>query len=165
MEDLRTLLISVLSSSVSCWLSLVHAVSMAVMYSKLGGCLEVTAKLGPLARADLCAWVKGLLDKLMTHLGLGSSMEEPWGDVSPTVRGGSVTFLGTSSTHLGSCTVLLERLGSSRPVWAPNHLRWGLVCQGDIAIQLGSTTVCLGSPKPGWAPNRLPACLPACPPE
>ena len=44
---------------------------MAVMYSKLGGCLEVTAKFGPLARTDLCAWVKGLLDKLMTHLGLG----------------------------------------------------------------------------------------------
>ena len=52
---------------------------MAVMYSKLGGCLGETTKLGPLARTDLCAGVKGLLDKLMTHLGLGSSMEEPWG--------------------------------------------------------------------------------------
>ena len=51
---------------------------MAVMYSKLGGCLGVTAKLGPLARTDLCAGVKGLLDRLMTHLGLGSSLEEPW---------------------------------------------------------------------------------------
>ena len=38
-----------------------------------------TAKLGPLARTDLWAEVKGLLDKLMTHLGLDSSMEEPWG--------------------------------------------------------------------------------------
>ena len=52
---------------------------MAVMYSKLGGCFGKTAKLGPLARTDLCALVKGLLDKLMTHFGLGSSQEEePW---------------------------------------------------------------------------------------
>ena len=45
------------------------------MYYRLGGCPGVTAKLGPLASSDLCAWVKGLLDKLMTHLGLGSSNE------------------------------------------------------------------------------------------
>ena len=51
---------------------------MAVMYSKLGGCLGVTAKLGPLARTDLWAGVKGLLERLMTHLGLGSSLKEPW---------------------------------------------------------------------------------------
>ena len=49
---------------------------MAVMYSKLGGCLGDTAKLVPLARADLCAWVKGFLDKLMIHIGLGSSRED-----------------------------------------------------------------------------------------
>ena len=78
-EDLRTLLISALSSSASCWLSLVQAASMAVIYSKLGGCLGVTAKLGPLARTSLWAGVKGLLERLMTHLGLGSSLEEPWG--------------------------------------------------------------------------------------
>ena len=29
---------------------------MTVMYSKLGGCLGVTAKLGPLARTDLMSW-------------------------------------------------------------------------------------------------------------
>ena len=52
---------------------------MAVMYSMLGGCQGETTNLGPLARRDLCAGVKGLLDKLMTHLGLGSSIEEPWG--------------------------------------------------------------------------------------
>ena len=52
---------------------------MAGVYSKLGGCLGETAKLGPLGRTDLCTGVKGLLDKLMTHLGLGSSIEEPWG--------------------------------------------------------------------------------------
>ena len=78
-EDLRTLLISALSSSASCWLSLVQAASMAVMYSKLGGCLGVTTKLGPLAKTDLWAGVKGLLERFMTHLGLGSSLEEPWG--------------------------------------------------------------------------------------
>ena len=53
---------------------------MAVMYFKLGGCLGETTKFGPLAKTDLCALVKGLLDKLMTHFGLGSSLgEEPWG--------------------------------------------------------------------------------------
>ena len=52
---------------------------MAVMYSRLGGYLGVTAKLGPLASADLLAWVKGLLDKLMTHLWLGFSNELPIG--------------------------------------------------------------------------------------
>ena len=53
---------------------------MAVMYSKLGGCFGETVKLGPLANTDLCALVKGLLDRLITHFGLGSSMEEePWG--------------------------------------------------------------------------------------
>ena len=53
---------------------------MAVIYSKLGGCLGETAKLGPLASTALCAFVKGLLDKLITHFGLGSSIkEEPWG--------------------------------------------------------------------------------------
>ena len=50
---------------------------MAVIYSKLGGYLGVTAKLGPLARTDLCAGVKGLLERLITHLGLGSSGEDP----------------------------------------------------------------------------------------
>ena len=45
----------------------------------LGGCLGDTTKLGPLARTDLCAWVKGLLDRLMTHFGLGSSKEDSWG--------------------------------------------------------------------------------------
>ena len=50
---------------------------MAVIYSELGGCLGVTPKLGPLARTDLCAGVKGLLDRLMTNLGWGSSGEDP----------------------------------------------------------------------------------------
>ena len=53
---------------------------MAVMHSKLGGCFGETAKLGPLASTDLCALVKGLLERLITHFGLGSSKEEgPWG--------------------------------------------------------------------------------------
>ena len=52
---------------------------MAVIYSKLGGYLGDTTKLGPLAKTDLCAGVKGLLDRLMTYLGLGSSREDPRG--------------------------------------------------------------------------------------
>ena len=54
---------------------------MVMMYSRLGGCRGVTAKLGPLASTDLCPWVKGLLDKLITHLGLGSSNELSLGDL------------------------------------------------------------------------------------
>ena len=53
---------------------------MAVIYSKLGGCLGVTTKLGPLASTDLCAGVKGLLERFITHFGLGSSEgKEPCG--------------------------------------------------------------------------------------
>ena len=93
---------------------------MAVMYSKLGGCLGETTKLGPLAGTDLCAGVKGLLDKLMTHIGLGSSIKRTLGIVvNPTVSGGrSVTSLRICSTSLGSSTVLLGglgRLGSPLP--------------------------------------------------
>ena len=54
---------------------------MEVMYSKLGGCLGETTKLGLLARTDFYAWVKGLLDRLKTHFGLGSSEEDPWGSL------------------------------------------------------------------------------------
>ena len=54
---------------------------MAVIYSKLGGCSGDTAKLGPLAGTDLCAGVKGLLERLMTHLGLGTSGEDPCGSI------------------------------------------------------------------------------------
>ena len=50
---------------------------MAVIYSKLGGCLGNTTKLGSLARTDLCAGVRGLLDRLVTYFGLGSSGEDP----------------------------------------------------------------------------------------
>ena len=53
---------------------------MAVIYSRLGGCLEVITKLGPLLSTDLWAWVKGLIDKLINHLGLGSFSELSLGD-------------------------------------------------------------------------------------
>ena len=86
-----------LSSSGSCLLSLVQAASMAVMYSKLRGCLGETAKFGPLAKTDLCALVKGFLDKFMTHFWLGSLLgEEPWVLLCLLGRGGRPCFLGTS---------------------------------------------------------------------
>ena len=60
---------------------------MAVMYSKLGGCFEETAKFRTLAKTDFCAFVKGLLDKLITHFGLGSSLgKDPWGLLCLLVR-------------------------------------------------------------------------------
>ena len=107
-EDLRTLLISALSSSASCWLSLVQAASMAVMYYKLGGCLGVTTKLGPLARTDLWAGFTGLLERLMTNLGLGSSLEKPLGQ--PTGGGG------------GDDAILMGRLGCPVPGGMPTAL-------------------------------------------
>ena len=75
---------------------------MAVMYSKLGGCFGDTAKLGPLARTYLCAGVKGLLDRLRTHFGLGSSGEDPWGN-------------------------LLGVLGVGLPSWEPELSGWEAV--------------------------------------
>ena len=84
---------------------------MAVRYSKLEGCLGDTTKLGPLARTDLCAWVKGLLDRLMTHFGLGSSKEDPWGSFWGS-RGLSA-FLATSATCLGVVLFPLEAWGSA----------------------------------------------------
>ena len=71
---------------------------MAVIYSKLGGCLGETAKLGPLARTDLSAGVKGLLDKLMTRLGLGSSLEDPWGSLLGVVGVGLLEISRIPST-------------------------------------------------------------------
>ena len=82
---------------------------MAVMYSKLGGCLGDTTKLGPLARTDLCAGVKSLLERLMTHFGLGSSREDPYGKPIRGIRCG-VAFLGTSAVCLGGSAVPLGGL-------------------------------------------------------
>ena len=45
------------------------------------------AKLGPFARTDLCALVKGLLDKFMTHFWLGSSLGRTLGTAMPIGRG------------------------------------------------------------------------------
>ena len=86
---------------------------MAVMYSKLGGCLEDTTKLGPFARTDLCAWVKGLLDRLMTHFELGIFKEDPSG----SLLGGQgvVAFPGTSTACLGGSAVPMGSLGNPAP--------------------------------------------------
>ena len=80
---------------------------MAVIYSKLGGCLGVTAKLGPLARTDLWAGVKGLLERLMTHLGLGSSLEDPWGSLLGVVvvrlSSWEIALFSWEALHLVDC--------------------------------------------------------------
>ena len=105
---------------------------MAVMYSKLGGCLGVTTKLGPLARTDLWAGVKGLLERLMTHLGLGSSLEEPWECLAGVVVGllPSWEVVLTSweawvglclGGHLLPCLRVLFWL-LARPAWVPGGL-------------------------------------------
>ena len=96
---------------------------MAVIYSKLGGCLGVTTKLGPLARTDLCAGVKGLLERLMTHLGLGSSLEEPWLDLWGGCEGGGA--------FPGGCAGLWGRLSGLKPGGKPSTLP---VCPGGLEL-------------------------------
>ena len=70
---------------------------MAVIHSKLGGCLGVTTKLGPLASTDLCAGVKGLLGRFITHFGLGSSEWE-----SPKVMPYTGINVGTSHVMMNT---------------------------------------------------------------
>ena len=113
---------------------------MAVMYSKLGGCLGVTTKLGPLAGTDLWAGVKGLLERLMTHLGSGSSLEEPWGAYwgcsgGVAFPGGGVDLLGrlgwpVPGGHLLPC---LTDLGGLLPCPAWVELEhWGGVAWDQL---------------------------------
>ena len=168
-EDLRTLLISALSSSASCWLSLVQAASMAVMYSKLGGCLGVTAKLGPLARTDLCAGVKGLLERLMTHLGLGSSLEEPWLELLggeeegvPSLEVAQASGEGWEGRCLGECLVpCLLALGGLLlcPAW--DALEELLVAGGELAgEELFSSLAVVGLGWGGEVPASEGRCVP-----
>ena len=89
---------------------------MAVMYSKLGDCQGVTTKFGTLARTDLWAGVKGLLDKLMNHLGLGSSLEGPLGKPIRN-SGGGIDFPGVSTVYLGGSVVILGSLPKTLPAW------------------------------------------------
>ena len=175
-EDLGTLLIATLSSSASCWLILVHAASMAVMYSQLGGCLGDTTKLGPLVKTDLWAWVKGLLDRLMTHFGLGSSEEDPWGSLLGV--GGWLSSWGLVLPAWGYCCSLGkpgalhldECLTACLPELLPACLSWGGYCLPgkDLPLQeCWGWLHCLPGrkhcPQEG---GKLPACLsellPAC---
>ena len=134
-EDLSTQFILALSSSASCWLNLVQAASMAVIYSKLGGCLGVPAKLGPLASRDLCAGVKGLLERFITHFGLGSSEgEEPCGvwclleedPASWEALSWGNTPWGTAVSHWETLLISLEELPACLALSLAEHLTaWG----------------------------------------
>ena len=131
---------------------------MAVMYSKLGGCLGVTAKLGPLARTDLWAGVKGLLERLMTHLGLGSSLEEPWGGLLGVVVGLSsqkmvLFWEDWCALCLGECLwpCLNDLVGLLNwPAWG-ELVAWGML----LPLLEGRRTVAweelLPSPEGRWA--------------
>ena len=65
---LRICLISPRSSSAFPFSSCRHAFSICEMYSLTGGSLVVIAKFGPRASAFSCASVRGVLDRLCTHL-------------------------------------------------------------------------------------------------
>ena len=156
-EDVRTLLTSALSSSASCWLKLVQAASMAVIYSKLGGCLRLTTKLGPLARTDLCGGVKGLLDRLMTHLGLGSSGEDPWGSLLWVWGVGLLSWVPALSAWGGSAVTLgsLEGpLPSWMPAWPGTLIAW-LTCLGRVFPSRGKVNTCLGGWGSHWTASFL----------
>ena len=86
---------------------------MAVTYSKLGECFGETTKLEPLARTDLYALVKGLLERLMTHFGLGSSLEqEPWRLFCLLGRGEGLASWGLgTANHLGTTSLGRAQLG------------------------------------------------------
>ena len=111
----------------------------------MAGCLGVTAKSGPLARTDLWAGVKGLLERLMTHLGLGSLLEEPWGGLCG--GGGGVVFLGDGA-------ILLGRLGcpvpGGMPMALPDWPSWiaKLTCLGR-ASGLGNAASFAGKESSG----------------
>ena len=116
---------------------------MAVIYSKLGGCLGETIKLGPLARTDLWAGVKGLLDKLMTHLGLGSSLEDPWGSLLGMVGVGVPSW----ELVLSAWEAVLFSWGSMgcpMPKGMPEALpAWPslIACLTCLGVSLGGITV------------------------
>ena len=152
---------------------------MAVMYSKVGGCFGDTTKLGPLARTDLWAWVKGLLDRLMTHFGLGSSEEDPRGSLLWGRRW--VAFLGTRAVCLGGSTVLWEAcrdlhlaecLAAFLPAWItaclPAWVEGGLLPaweEPSLAGVLGMTAVSAWEEalSPGrWEISWLPAWVATC---
>ena len=131
---------------------------MAVMYSKLGGCLGVTAKLGPLARTDLWVGVKGLLDRLITHLGLGSSFEEPWlallGGVEvglPSREVAQASWEGCVGCGLWGCLLpCLPALGRLLPCpawgdledWGELDIGGGVVWEELFSSLAGVKTVC-----------------------
>ena len=82
-----------------------------------------TTKLGPLAKTDLCALVKGLLERLITHLGLGSSVvEEPQGLLCLLGRGGE----GLVSWEL-ALLVTCEALAWEDPNWEALLSAWEIV--------------------------------------
>ena len=61
-----------LNSSASWVGSLEDACSVAMMYASMGGYLGVMAKLGPFSRRDNCSLVRGVLERLITHLSVWS---------------------------------------------------------------------------------------------
>ena len=132
---------------------------MAVIYSKLGGCLGGTAKLGPLVRTKLWAGVKGLLDKLMTHLGLGSSLEDPWGSLLGVGVG-----LPSQEFVLSAwdSAILLGRLGcpmpEALPAW-PSLIACLTCLEIATSFPRGRMGSCLGRTTTSFPRRKVSSCL------
>ena len=138
---------------------------MAVMYSKLAGCLEDTAKLGPLARTDFCTWVKGLLDRLMTHLGLGSSKEDPWESLL-----GGMGWVPSWGLVLLAWAVALFPWEAFGALHQAEHLTaWLPACLPELRgyWQPGKDLPCRSAMRGdnGFLGSSALPCLPACLPE
>ena len=75
---------------------------MAVMYSKLGGCLGVTAKVGSFGQDRPLSWCQGFVgkvyDPLRVRFFLGRTLGRPTGgDGCVAFPGGGVDLLGSLS--------------------------------------------------------------------
>ena len=122
---------------------MVHTDSIASVYSRLGGYLGETAKLGSLARMDLWAWVKGLLDKLITHFRLGSSsvlpVGEPWGLLTLALATCLLACGNKGWAALSPWELVLTAWGEALTAWVLE-----LSACGGSAISLGDCADCLG---------------------
>ena len=87
---------------------------MAVMYSKLGGCLGVTAKLGPLARTGPLCWSQRFVGKVNDPLRVRFFIRR--------TLAGPAGGCGGGGTFPGGCTGLRGRLSGLMPGGVPSTL-------------------------------------------
>ena len=123
---------------------------MAVMYSKLEGCLDETTKLDPLGRTDLLHLSQRFAGQVNNPLKVRFLHGRILGVVCPTVVGGSVASLWARATCLGSSTVLLGSLECPKSNWVPVTPAWLATCLLNIVASGGIAPA-------SWEPTLLVA--------